>query len=276
MNSLTTQAILQLLTPERQEELFYALEMIVKPAEDSIQTKLSSLEDKYFDLVWVARRDADFVKDNVDAKAAYDRICAKYPDELLELQHPMTGDWAHGFNSGMLACTRLLHAYSLPHNFRDTWDHEVVMPTMTNIPFGFSSNPEMSAKLADLMKASTSTTTITSTLVPTIQPKKFEDEGIRAELNRTEEVKPRDVRNHVGTKFTLDDTDIPSQVGLLEFLARPRDNNEIQDYESSDDDDNFCSCGGGHGDHENLTFDPIRTKTTEIEFAESEFPMLDT
>lgn len=51
--------------------------------------------------------------------AAFDKVKAKYPEEIAKIQDPDTGNWQHGFNSGMLAGTRLLGAYTLPHNYRE-------------------------------------------------------------------------------------------------------------------------------------------------------------
>lgn len=120
MKTLSTQCILTMLNPDQQKELFYALEMII-PKED-LDQKLRQIKDKYFDLVWLARKHPEDL--NIPGvKKAYDEVCAKYPGELEKLQDMDSGDWAHGFNSGMLACSRLLSAYCLPHNHQH--DYEV-------------------------------------------------------------------------------------------------------------------------------------------------------
>lgn len=117
MNSLSTEAILKLLNPDQQKELFYALEMIIAPAENSIQEKLKKLEGKYSRLVWLARKyPEDFAIPGV--QKAYDKLLEDYPKEVDDLEQSEDG-WVHGFNSGALAIVRLLEAYSLPHNHRE-------------------------------------------------------------------------------------------------------------------------------------------------------------
>jgi len=72
-------------------------------------------EQKYFDLVWYARKPP---KDHPEwgswsssisaaAKNAMAQVEEKYPDEVDALKSD-SGDWEHGFNSGMLACLRLV------------------------------------------------------------------------------------------------------------------------------------------------------------------------
>lgn len=80
--------------------------------EDMIQ----KMHDKYRDLVWYARKPPkdDPWWDDVPArimKDAFDnmdRVEAEYPEEVEQLQDPDSGDWKHGFNSGMLAALRLV------------------------------------------------------------------------------------------------------------------------------------------------------------------------
>jgi hypothetical protein len=111
VDSLTVKSILALLSTERMIELFDVLEMTIPERPDSIQKKIDALETKYFDLVWLARRNPQ-----QDAGMdCYQRVVKQYPEELLKLQDPDNGDWQHGFNSGMLACVRLLRAYALPY-----------------------------------------------------------------------------------------------------------------------------------------------------------------
>lgn len=72
-------------------------------------------EEKYFDLVWYARKPPKghpewdtFAPDiRTGALNAMARVEEKYPDEVNALKGD-TGDWEHGFNSGMLACLRLI------------------------------------------------------------------------------------------------------------------------------------------------------------------------
>jgi len=115
MKSLSTEAIIAMLDPDKQKELFYALQMIVPREPRDIRTRIGELETKYWDLVWMARkRPEDLLLPQV--KNPFDEVNAKYPGELEKLQGE-EGDWTHGFNSGMLACLRLLSSYALPHNF---------------------------------------------------------------------------------------------------------------------------------------------------------------
>jgi len=72
-------------------------------------------EKKYFDLVWYARsRPADHpswadTPESIRTGAlnAQAKVEEMYPDEIDDLRSE-TGDWEHGFNSGMLACLRLV------------------------------------------------------------------------------------------------------------------------------------------------------------------------
>lgn len=118
MNSLSTEAILALLNPEQQKELYYALQLIVPPSNTDIKPKLKELEQKYFDLVWFARSRPEN-KNIPGVKAKLDKVKADYPKEVEALKSH-NGDWQHGFNSGMLACSRLVTPYALPHNYRCT------------------------------------------------------------------------------------------------------------------------------------------------------------
>lgn len=65
--------------------------------------------DKYFDLVWYARKDEVKLleEERYDILATMKKIEKKYPKETEELNDPELADWSHGFNSGMLAASRL-------------------------------------------------------------------------------------------------------------------------------------------------------------------------
>ena len=80
-------------------------------------TKVEDLYQKYFNLVWYARKppksDTEFWDAlPADVKQALEnaqkQVEEKYPVECAEIRCPMHGDWVHGFNSGMLAAMRLL------------------------------------------------------------------------------------------------------------------------------------------------------------------------
>jgi transcriptional regulator of met regulon len=75
--------------------------------------RLDKISEKYCDLVWLARKDDALLDERPDIRVIYEKVCAKYPKEVTHLQCPNVGDWHHGFNSGMLACARLLRAYTL-------------------------------------------------------------------------------------------------------------------------------------------------------------------
>ena len=75
----------------------------------AVNDKLQELEEKYFHLVWLSRKSSeDYSKEEV-AKLMH-QVRQDYPKETMHLSSPIDGDWHHGFNSGMLACTRLIHA----------------------------------------------------------------------------------------------------------------------------------------------------------------------
>jgi hypothetical protein len=88
---------------------------------------LSSMEEKYCDLVWYARKptegigkiweDNDWYKDLDEEtveniRKSVKEIAEAFPGETmsLSLEYRLSNgsDWQHGFNSGMLAFTRLL------------------------------------------------------------------------------------------------------------------------------------------------------------------------
>jgi hypothetical protein len=76
----------------------------------------TELTNKYYELVWLARRTPeDF--ENPLIKNLIDDTCSKFPEESVELLEGENSQWTHGFNSGMLACLRLLSCARIyPHN----------------------------------------------------------------------------------------------------------------------------------------------------------------
>ena len=87
---------------------------------------LQTLEEKYESLVWFARsnpKDSVFW-DKVPAEIrtgalnSQARVEEQYPDEIDELRSDH-GSWTHGFNSGMLACLRLIQTASNPQLITD-------------------------------------------------------------------------------------------------------------------------------------------------------------
>ena len=85
--------------------------------DDSGHALIAAMEEKYFDLVWHARKspleDAEYWSDTpAEIKTAAGNEMAKveemFPDEVDVLKCPDCGDWNNGFNSGMLASNELL------------------------------------------------------------------------------------------------------------------------------------------------------------------------
>lgn len=79
--------------------------------------EVHELEKKYSRLVWYARSnpasDIDFwngVQEDIRAGAFKSQMSVEedYPDEVTALRCPETGDWQHGFNSGMQAALRFI------------------------------------------------------------------------------------------------------------------------------------------------------------------------
>ena len=75
----------------------------------AIQLMIDNCNDKYFDLVWYARKDVDKLleEERYDILATVQKIEEKYPKETSDLKDHELSDWTHGFNSGMLASARL-------------------------------------------------------------------------------------------------------------------------------------------------------------------------
>ena len=81
----------------------------------TLEKLLQDWEKKYFDLVWYARSPPSDDPSWVDtpesirtgALNSQAKVEEMYPDEVDELKSEAS-DWTHGFNSGMLACLRLV------------------------------------------------------------------------------------------------------------------------------------------------------------------------
>jgi hypothetical protein len=84
-----------------------------KSTKKEIGELVSQMEEKYFDLVWFARRSEDAllvlteegVEPHKEAHAAVRKIVSLYPADIQELMQD-EDNWQHGFNSGMLAGMR--------------------------------------------------------------------------------------------------------------------------------------------------------------------------
>ena len=80
----------------------------VKAALEAVKSKVAEDAEKYEELVWIARRDVDAVLADPEhpSRPGVVRVMAKYPLELQKLQGEHV-DWHHGFNSGLLAASRM-------------------------------------------------------------------------------------------------------------------------------------------------------------------------
>lgn len=76
-----------------------------------IDKKMTEAENKYFNLVWYARKsDTDYHNPNIRPKML--EVEQEYPQEVADLKNDLS-NWTNGFNSGMLAAARLFRAYTL-------------------------------------------------------------------------------------------------------------------------------------------------------------------
>ena len=65
-------------------------------------------EEKYELLVWYARKTPEIVEKYPQIAPRLKEIEAQYPEETEALSDDDRADWQHGFNSGVLACVRLI------------------------------------------------------------------------------------------------------------------------------------------------------------------------
>jgi hypothetical protein len=72
-----------------------------------LMARLDRFEDKYFDLVWVARRTDKDIEGNDGARTHFKRIVKQHAEEVEALAEDQS-KWTHGFNSGCLATVRLI------------------------------------------------------------------------------------------------------------------------------------------------------------------------
>lgn len=96
---------------------------------DKMFEVMSSQEAKYVSLLWYARKPRpermaevwpDMDKGNMACVVSGMKdVEEKFPEETAQLQDPDSGDWAHGFNSGMVAAIRLIYATIDPDNKED-------------------------------------------------------------------------------------------------------------------------------------------------------------
>ena len=66
-------------------------------------------QNKYFNLVWYGRRDTDAVLADCDhpSRPGVLDVMKEYPNDVVELEDSPNPNWRHGFNSDMLAASRL-------------------------------------------------------------------------------------------------------------------------------------------------------------------------
>lgn len=77
-----------------------------KATKKEIEQLAIEMEQKYFDLVWFARKTEDDFQNNDEVRKEMLGVMDKYP-ETLELMNDET-NWSHGFNSGCLATFRMI------------------------------------------------------------------------------------------------------------------------------------------------------------------------
>lgn len=116
VQSLTVSSILNLLTADQERELYKVLKERRERNRPndyiSLDEKLEELRDKYFDLVWYARKDEDDRENHPGVDEAMTRVECMYTSEIEDLIQDET-NWQHGFNSGALAISRLIRAYAI-------------------------------------------------------------------------------------------------------------------------------------------------------------------
>lgn len=98
-----------------------SLETPIDPITQTNIEIIADLEEKYFDLVWYARKSEEQYNTIPKVKENVDRIDEQYPKETENLSSE-NGDWHHGFNSGMLAGMR--YVLSLYSEGKETADEE--------------------------------------------------------------------------------------------------------------------------------------------------------
>ena len=79
----------------------------LKQALDAVKKTAAEFGERYFDLVWLSRRNIDEVLADLDhpSHESVVKILQTRPRDVEELYRE--GDWRNGFNNGMLAACRL-------------------------------------------------------------------------------------------------------------------------------------------------------------------------
>lgn len=78
----------------------------MKKTKADVMEQLKAFEKKYESLVWYARKSPQQIATMEGVRIAAMEVESNYPEETAALRSHQTGDWTHGFNSGMLAATR--------------------------------------------------------------------------------------------------------------------------------------------------------------------------
>ena len=76
----------------------------------------NELETKYCGLVAFARKTTDDIENIYEVKKWYEEMLVKYPQECNDLKSKNESEWSHGFNSGILACLRLISGGKITDN----------------------------------------------------------------------------------------------------------------------------------------------------------------
>lgn len=79
----------------------------MKVTKNKTLSELKQIEKKYETLVWYARKTPEQIVAFPQLKSLLADVEKRYPEETRVLNTPDSADWEHGFNSGMLAATRL-------------------------------------------------------------------------------------------------------------------------------------------------------------------------
>ena len=116
----------------------------VKKALEAVKSKAAKDSEKYLDLVWIARCNIDAVLSDPDhpSRPGVVEIMAKHRLELRKLQG-QDGDWQHGFNSGLLAASRMYKGLSI------AYEEDMVNFGPDELEFMYDGNvPPVSERLA--------------------------------------------------------------------------------------------------------------------------------
>jgi hypothetical protein len=96
---------------KRKNQFLYSQELNddISPRWKRAESKIHEIMNKYLDLVWYARKNPEELlkEERYEILNLIKDYEEKYPEETSDLNSE-EGNWHHGFNSGMLAATRLV------------------------------------------------------------------------------------------------------------------------------------------------------------------------